>query len=52
MRVRRSFNIVVGGAVELSVCGYSAEVEMRLPEGARSWPALALLLAIMLWREL
>ena len=21
----------------MSVCGYSAEVEMRLPEGARSW---------------
>jgi hypothetical protein len=32
LKVGTSFNIVAGGATELSVCDYSAEVEMRRPE--------------------
>jgi hypothetical protein len=28
-----SFNIDAGGATELSVCGYSAEIEIRRAEG-------------------
>jgi hypothetical protein len=34
LRVWTSFNIVASCATELSGCDYSAEVEMRLPEGA------------------
>jgi hypothetical protein len=33
MKVRTSFNIVADAAIGLSVCGYSAEVEMRRSEG-------------------
>jgi hypothetical protein len=32
MKAATSFNIVAGGATELSVCGYSAEIEMRRSE--------------------
>jgi hypothetical protein len=33
LKVRTSFNIVAGGATELSECDFSAEVEMRRAEG-------------------
>jgi hypothetical protein len=33
LKVRTSFNIVAGGATELSGCDFSAEVEMRQAEG-------------------
>jgi len=35
LKVRTSFNIVAGGATELSGCDFSAEVEMRQAEGER-----------------
>jgi len=35
LTVRTSFNIVAGGATELSGCDFSAEIDMRQAEGER-----------------